>query len=254
MNLTEYIKEKRIKKDLLFMAHLVCGFPDFQTNKEIIQIMVEMGVDIIELQIPFSEPIADGPTILKANQLSLMGGTKVKDCLDLMKEVSTQYSIPFLFMTYYNILFCRGIDIFCQETKKAGGKGLIIPDLPHEEGEDYLKSCQANGLSPILLMTVNSPPERLRKIAEAGNGFFYCVARRGVTGRKTQFSEETITFLKRCRQATELPLAVGLGISRREDFAFLQGKVDIAVIGSAILRVFEKGGLSALRNFLKEFQ
>ena len=139
MNLTEYIREKRKTKEILFMAHLVCGYPDFEANKEIIRIMVEMGVDLIELQIPFSEPIADGPVILKANQLSLERGTRVGDCLSLMKEVSNQYPIPFLFMTYYNILFSRNVDTFVRETRQAGGSGLIVPDITPEEGEEYLQ-------------------------------------------------------------------------------------------------------------------
>jgi tryptophan synthase alpha chain len=254
MNLTEYIRNKRKTKEILLMAHLVCGYPDFQANREVIRIMVEMGVDLIELQIPFSEPMADGPVILKANQLSLQRGTRVCDCLALMNEVSRDYPVPFLFMTYYNILFSRGVETFCREAGQAGGTGLIVPDIPPEEAEEYLKACRTSSLSPILLMTVNSSLERLRLIAEAGDGFFYCVARRGVTGPKTHFTTETEEFLDRCRQVTDLPLAVGLGISRREDFAFLQGKADIAVIGSAILRVIEQGGYQALQGFLKGLQ
>jgi tryptophan synthase alpha chain len=250
MNLTEYIREKRKTKKILFMAHLVCGYPDFEVNREIIRIMVEMGVDLIELQIPFSEPIADGPVILKANQLSLERGTRVRDCLSLMKEVSSKYPIPFLFMTYYNILFSRGVDTFVRETQQAGGSGLIVPDITPEEGEEYLQSCRKYAVSPILLMTPATDPQRLRLIAEAGDGFFYCVARKGVTGAKTHLSEETIEFIQRCRQATDLPLAVGLGISSREDFEYLTGRVDIAVIGSAILRTIEQGGYQALKIFL----
>ena len=251
MNLTEYIREKRKTKKILFMTHLVCGYPDFETNREIVRIMVDAGVDLIELQIPFSEPIADGPVILRANQLSLQQGTRVADCLSFMKEVSTQYPIPFLFMTYYNILFSRKVDNFCREAEQAGASGLIVPDIPLEEGAEYLKACSDFHLSPILLMTINSSPERLRLIAKAGEGFFYCVARKGVTGPKTHFTQQTIDFIQRCHKATDLPLAVGLGISKREDFDFLQGKVDIAVIGSAIIRVFEQGGYEALRSFLK---
>jgi len=253
MNLTEYIREKRKTKKILFMAHLVCGYPDFETNREIVRIMVETGVDLIELQIPFSEPIADGPVILRANQLSLQKGTRVADCLSLMKEVSTQHPIPFLFMTYYNILFSRKVGTFCQEAEQAGASGLIVPDIPPdpEEGAEYLKACRKFHLSPILLMTINSSPERLRLIAKAGEGFFYCVARKGVTGPKTHFTTQTTNFIQRCHKATDLPLAVGLGITKREDFDFLQGKVDIAVIGSAVIRVFEQGGYKALRSFLQ---
>ncbi|MEW6380765.1 MAG: tryptophan synthase subunit alpha [bacterium] len=252
MNLTEYIREKRKTKDILCMAHLVCGYPDFAANKEVIRIMVEMGVDLIELQIPFSEPTADGPMILKANQLSLQRGTRVRDCLSLMREVSSQYPIPFLFMTYYNILFSRGVDAFVQETRQAGGVGFIIPDIPPEEGEEYFNACHNNYISPILLMTPTTSPQRLSLIAEAGDGFFYCVARKGVTGAQTHLSQETDEFIRRCRKVTDLPLAMGLGISRREDLDYLRGKVDIAVIGSAILRTFEQGGYQALQSFLEK--
>lgn len=251
MKLTEYIQNKKKNKDILLMAHLVCGFPDFGTNRTLIRLMVESGVDLIELQIPFSEPTADGPIILKANQLSLQSGTHVADCFSLMSEVSAQYPIPFLFMTYYNILFTRGVAPFCRETKQAGGTGLIIPDLPIEESQDYVAACRSQGISPIFLMTVNSSLERLKLIAQTGDGFFYCVARRGVTGPKTNFSEETTNFLHRCREVTDLPLAVGLGVSQPEDLDYLKDKADIAVIGSALLRAFEQGGSCAVQSLLE---
>lgn len=254
MNLTEYIRKKRKAKDILFMAHLVCGYPDFETNREVIRIMTQLGVDLIELQIPFSEPIADGPVILRANQISLQQGTRLNDCLALMTEVSNQYPIPFLFMTYYNILYHKGLDAFCQQARQSGASGLIVPDITPDEGEEYLAACRKVDISPILLMTVNSSPERLKLIAGAGSGFFYCVARRGVTGPKTIFSQETTAFINRCREATDLPLAVGLGITSRGDFAYLQGKVDIAVIGSAILKTFEQKGYQGLQDFLRGLQ
>lgn len=247
--LEDYIRERHREKGILLMAHVVAGYPDLEKSFQLVEAAVRAGVDLMELQIPFSEPIADGPVILKANQSALAAGVKVDDCLRFAERVTAAYSIPFLFMTYYNIVFRRGEERFFAEARQAGIKGTIVPDLPPEEGESYLAAAAANRIDPIFIFAPTSSRQRLAHLARFGRGFFYCVARRGVTGAATTFSEEVSSFLSRCRRETELPLAVGFGLSSREDVEFLRGKAEVAVVGSKALRILEEGGVGPVADF-----
>jgi tryptophan synthase alpha chain len=250
MQLADQLREARSKKEILLMTHLVLGYPSLTVNREVIGQMVANGVDIIELQIPFSEPMADGPMIIKANQEAIAGGTKVADCLAFAAEMAAQYDIPFLFMTYYNILFKYGLKDFLLKTKEIGIRGCIIPDLPPEEGEEYLRLSRELELAPIQIFAPTSTEERMRILAGHGEGFIYCVARRGVTGSKTDFDASFDAYLARCRRATNLPLAVGFGISTREDVKILTGKADLAVIGTATIRLVAEKGAAAVGSFI----
>lgn len=232
------------------MTHLVLGYPSFDVNREVIRQMVDNGVDLIELQIPFSEPVADGPVILKANQDALGGGIKVRDCLAFAAEVAKEHDIPFLFMTYYNILFKYGLESFVNKAAEIGIRGFIIPDLPPEEGVEYLQLVSRKGIAPIQIFAPTSTPERMRFLADNGAGFIYCVARRGVTGTKTDFDAGFNDYISQCREATDLPLAVGFGIRDRDDVLMLEGKVDIAVIGSETIRLVDDRGAEAVGPFI----
>jgi len=250
MKLEEYLRARKRDREILLMTHLVLGYPSFEINRQVIDQMVTNGVDLIELQIPFSEPVADGPLIVKANQDSLATGTRVKDCLEFAAEVSEAYDIPFLFMTYYNILFKFGVEKFFQKAVEIGIKGFIVPDLPPEEGAEFLALADKYEIAPILIYAPTSTEERMRELATHARGFIYCVARRGVTGQQTDFTSDFETYLSRCHQATNLPLAVGFGISSRDDVKYLAGKADIAVIGTATIRLVEERGPEAVGPFI----
>lgn len=237
-------------KDILLMTHLVLGYPSLEVNRKVIKQMVENGVDIIELQIPFSEPVADGPVILRANQEAIAGGVKVKDCLNFAAEMTATYAIPFLFMTYYNILFKYGVENFIKKAREIGIKGFIVPDLPPEEGADYLALANKYDISPIQIFAPTSTDERMRFLAKQGSGLIYCVARKGVTGKKTSFDDDFSTYMQRCRNATDLPLAVGFGISTKEDVDSLRGKADLAVIGTATINLVDEKGPEAVGPFV----
>lgn len=249
--LKTYIEDRLKEKDILLMTHIVLGYPNIEDSFNIIKAMVEGGVDLMELQIPFSEPIADGPVILHANQKALEAGATVKDCLAFAKDVTKTFDIPFLFMTYYNILFKYGVNRFASEMAKGGLKGAIIPDLPPEEGQDYLQAMGANDLAPIYIYSPTTSDDRMKYIASFAKGFVYCVARRGVTGADTAFSETLGTYLGRCRQATALPLALGFGVKDKHDIDFLKGKADIAVIGTQTIRLVDKEGVGAVEGFIR---
>jgi tryptophan synthase alpha chain len=250
--LEDYIRSRRKAKKILLMTHIVIGYPSLEASFEIVRTMVAAGVDLMELQIPFSEPIADGPVILKANQQALANGITVDQCLDFGRRAARQFPIPFLYMTYYNILFKHGVGRFADGIKDAGLHGAIVPDLPPEEAGDYLEAMGRHALSPIFIYSPTTSDARMKTIARVADGFVYCVDRKGVTGDQTEFSRQIGDYLGRCRAATTLPLALGFGVKDKADVEFLTGKADIAVIGSQTLRVVEDAGVQAMEQFIRQ--
>ena len=251
MALEMVLRNKLKEKDILLMTHIVLGYPSLEDSFRIVETMVDSGVDLMELQIPFSEPIADGPVIVRANQQALERGASVEACLDLAERVVREFDIPFLIMTYYNILFRYGVNNFVSAITKKGLQGAIIPDLPPEEGHDYLEAMQAHDLAPILIFSPATSDKRMRYLNSFGRGFIYCVARKGVTGADTNFSSGLESYLVRCRRASGLPLAVGFGIKGRADVDFLKGKADIAVIGTETIRLVEEQGIASVGGFIR---
>jgi len=251
MGLEHYIRERLKEKDILLMTHIVLGYPSITESLGIIEAMVRAGVDIMELQIPFSEPIADGPVILRANHEALKRGTTVRECLDTAQRAAASFDIPFLIMTYYNIPFTYGVERFAAALKERGLKGAIIADLPPEEGEEYLRAMEEQDLAPIFIFSPKTPEKRMRAIASHCRGFVYCAARKGVTGARSDFSRDLQSYLDRCRRATRLPLAVGFGVQTKEDIHFLKGKAEVAVIGTRTLQVMETQGIDAVGAFLQ---
>jgi tryptophan synthase alpha chain len=249
--LESYLKKRLKETEILLMTHIVIGYPTFEDSLQLTATMVDAGVDLMELQIPFSEPIADGPVILHANQKALTGGATVKKCLDFAARVAGKFPIPFLFMSYYNILFKYGVAEFAAKTAGCGLKGAIVPDLPPEEGTQYVEAMAANKLAPIFIFSPTTDDARMRLIADHARGFVYCVARKGVTGLDTAFSSQLEHYLSRCRAATDLPLALGFGVKDRADVQFLKGKADIAVIGTRTLNLMDREGIGAVGGFLR---
>ena len=249
--LESYIKNRLNEKEILLMTHIVLGYPSFDESFKVIKTMVEAGVDIMELQIPFSEPTADGPVIVRANQEALDSGATVDKCLALARKAAKAFDIPFLIMTYYNIPFKYGIDRFAALMSDSGLKGAIIADIPPEEGGDYLAAMSKHDLDPILIFSPTTSHERMKYIASFARGFIYCVARKGVTGKDTDFSDELSTYLLKCRDVTRLPLAVGFGIKQKTDVDFLKGKADIAVIGTRSINIMEQEGIAAVGDFIR---
>ena len=249
--LESYIKDRRKEKDILLMTHIVMGYPSFEDSFEIVKQMVEAGVDLIELQIPFSEPMADGPVILKANQKALEKGSTVQKCFEFAQKAAKEFSIPFLFMSYANIPFKYGMEKFSDKMARIDLKGAIVPDLPPEEGADYISAMKKNNLDPIYIFSPETSDERLLYLSSFASGFVYCLARKGVTGKETAFSDDLAAYLSRCRKATNLPLAVGFGVKEKADIDYLKGKADIAVIGSQTIRIVEEKGAAAAKDFIR---
>lgn len=235
------------------MAHVVIGYPTLRETERIVGALVRGGAAKIELQIPFSDPVADGPVIAAANDLALKNGLTQQQCLTFAQKITRGFpQIEFYFMSYYNPILAFGLEKFVSETAKVGLNGFIIPDLPFEESAKFSKVCRELGLDFIPIVAPNTPPIRLRKIVVSHYGFVYCASRLGVTGRPTAFDLKLKKFLTRVQKFTTCPLAIGFGVSRHSDVAAIQkAGGSIAVVGSAIIRVHEKGGVSAVERLVK---
>ncbi len=252
MGLQAYIEQRKQSKDLLVMAHVVCGYPSFAANMEALEIMAEAGVDLVELQFPFSEPSADGPLFVKANEQSLKAGTTVDQCFEFMKLASERFAFKILMMGYYNTAFKMGEDVFVKRIQEAGGVGYILPDLPVEESDNLHRLSAEAGIEPIILMTPTSSEKRLAQLGAASRGMVYVVARRGVTGSKTNMGDDVTSLVARCRQHTSVPIGVGFGISSKADLDALRGSADLAIIGTAALKTWEASGATGLKTFFKD--
>jgi len=247
-----YIRDRLRRKPLLLMAHAVAGYPSLDANRAMLESMEEAGVDLVELQLPFSEPIADGPSFVRANQEAIEAGMRREAYFELMTWAASRFSFPLLFMGYYNSVYRMGEDAFCRRLAGAGAKGFIVADLPPEEGRGLNESARAVGLDPILILAPTSSDERLAKISRQASGFIYCVARKGVTGRRTDISAGVGDFLARARRASPLPLGLGFGLKTAEDVRRVRGMADIAIVGTACLEAWEREGREGYQRFLKE--
>ena len=252
MALQSFLAERKKDKDLLVMAHVVCGYPSFEANMQELEIMAEAGVDLVELQFPFSEPSADGPLFVNANEQSLKAGTTVEDCFEFMRQASERFPFQLLMMGYYNTVFKMGEETFVKRLKAAGGVGYILPDLPVEESANLHRMSEDAGIEPIILMTPTSSDKRLAQLGAVSRGLVYVVARKGVTGSKTNMGDDVLALIDRCRQHTNVPIGVGFGISGKQDMDFLRGSADMAIVGTAALKTWEESGADGLRKFFAE--
>lgn len=256
MNLIDkQLRKIELEKRSGLMTHVVVGYPSLPATESLIKIMEHAGADFIELQIPFSDPLADGPAIMKACEKALRNGVKVKDAFELANRLSKQVEIPLLFMAYYNTVFKYGTEKFCQDAKESGISGLIIPDISIEEEhqEHFIKYCRRAGLKNIRVVSPVSTAERLKKNARVASGFVYCTARQGVTGAREKLDYRVVSFLKRVRKNFTIPIAVGFGISRQEHIKQLSPYADIAVVGSAIIDIINKSKRNNFEENVEKF-
>jgi tryptophan synthase alpha chain len=219
--------------NLQIMSHAVVGFPSLEENEKAIAGLVEAGVNLIELQVPFSDPVADGHTLVNACYDALKQGGSVRATLDLAEKVCAAHpQTTFILMSYINPIFRYGLQALFEKAAAVGIKGMIIPDWPVEEIEPWLPTLDKLGLAPILMVTPNTAPERIEKIAKASRGMIYVVSRMGVTGHQTQWGEAFQAYIAKIRQYSDLPLAVGFGVRAIDDLNALQGKAEVAAFCS----------------------
>lgn len=239
---------KKGKKALV--PFVTAGFPKRDFTPEIVWGLADSGADMVELGIPFSDPLADGQTIQASSQIALQGGVGLKDIFKMTEKIRQGTELPLLLMGYFNPLFTYGLENFARDASDAGIDGLIIPDLPPEEGQALSKACRARKLSLIYLIAPTTPPKRISKIASASADFSYCVSVTGVTGERKNLSADIKDFLLSVRMKSRKPFVVGFGFSTPEQVREVGRLADGVVVGSAVVRMFleEKNQKVALRK------
>lgn len=223
------------------VAYVTCGDPDLTTTRDVILAAIEAGADVIELGVPFSDPLADGPVIQRASERAIKHGTSLSQVLKLAAEIREHsQAVGLVVFSYLNPILRMGMAKFCSVARYAGVDGALITDLPVEEAGEYLRQMEKNNLAPVFLAAPTSTDARLRRVAGASRGFVYAVSRTGVTGARQQMPEDAAALVARIRSYTELPVAVGFGISTPEQFRAVGKFADAAVIGSAIVQIIEQ--------------
>lgn len=235
---------KAFENGKAFIPFITCGDPDLETTAKIVREAVANGADLIELGIPFSDPTAEGPVIQGANIRALKGGVTTDKVFDLVRELRKDVTVPMVFMTYSNVVFSYGADKFISTCKEIGINGLILPDLPYEEKEEFLPQCKKYGVDLISLIAPTSE-NRIAMIAKEADGFIYLVSSLGVTGTRSEISTDLKSIVDVIRQNSSVPCAIGFGISTPEQAKKMADIADGAIVGSAIIKIIEQYGKDA---------
>ena len=222
------------------MAYITCGDPDLETSREVALATIGAGADVVELGVPFSDPVADGPVIQRASERALSHGTTLGGVLGIAKQIREKTNAGLIIFSYLNPILQLGLDRFCTAAAAAGVDGALVTDLPVEEASDYLRAMKAHKLAPVFLAAPTSTDERLRAIAKCSRGFVYAISRTGITGARQEVAGDAQALVERLRAHTKLPIAVGFGVSTPEQFAEVGRFADAAVVGSAIVQCIEK--------------
>lgn len=223
------------------VAYLTAGDPDLPTTREIALAAIDAGADVLELGVPFSDPLADGPVIQRASERAVKNGTTLSNVLALAADLRRERPhAGLVIFSYFNPVLRFGLERFCAAAKEAGVDGVLITDMIVEEADEYLEHLHRHRLAPIFLAAPTSPDERLRRIAQASQGFVYAISRTGITGTQQTLASDAEGLVRRLRKFTDLPIAVGFGVSNAEHFATVGEFADAAVIGSAIVALIEQ--------------
>jgi tryptophan synthase alpha chain len=252
----EVLARTRAQGRAALVGYLPVGFPDVAGSIEAMVAMVEAGVDVVEIGVPYTDPLMDGPVIAHAADVALQQGTRLKDVFTAVRAVA-EAGAPALVMTYWNPVLRYGVDRFAEDLAKAGGSGLITPDLIPDEGADWMAAADRHGLDHVFLVAPSSTQQRLRTTALACSGFVYAASSMGVTGARTTVGDAAEVLVTRARQMTDLPICVGLGVSTGAQAAQVAAFADGVIVGSALVRclsdaVSPAGGLTAIRTLTAE--
>jgi len=230
----------RATGEMGIVSYITAGDPSLTATLKFVLALAEAGSSVIELGVPFSDPLADGPTIQRASERALKEGTTLQRVLDLVRDVRNSSQVPLVLFSYYNPIFQMGLERFASAASLAGADGVLVTDLTPEEADDHLRIMRSHQLDTIFLAAPTSDDERLQKISAASSGFLYLISRTGVTGAKDMLPDDLPSLLRRTRQFTDLPVAVGFGISLPGHVSVLGGLADAAVVGSALVSEIEK--------------
>ena len=232
---------------------ITAGDPDIETTRELLFALARAGADVIELGVPFSDPIADGPVIQRASQRALLNETSVAQILTLVADVRKEFAVPIVVFSYLNPLLQFGLDCFASEAARAGVDGVLLTDLPAGEASEFAQALSSHSLDLIRLVAPTSTDQRLETIAAGASGFIYAVSRTGVTGKTTESSEEAEKLVGRVRQVSDLPVAVGFGITNAKQVGDVWRYAEAAVVGSAIVAEIERAGSTDVAQRVEEF-
>ncbi|MBI2829825.1 MAG: tryptophan synthase subunit alpha [Chloroflexi bacterium] len=234
------------------IPYVTVGYPSIEATLKIVPLLAECGCDIVELGIPFSDPLADGVTIQNASFQALQNGVTPEICLEVASQLRQKVTIPLVFMTYFNPVFNYGLEKFCRAARNSGIDGLIIPDMPPEEGSELEALTRKQGLDLIYLLAPTSPEERIRMVAEKSRGFIYLVSVTGVTGARSKLPPDLEEFIVKVRQLARQPLCIGFGISTPEQAKRVARLADGVIVGSRLIQLMEAEGdfVSKVRNFV----
>ena len=237
------------------MAHMIAGFRSIDESEHVAKALAQGGADIIELQIPFSDPMADGPTIAVACEEALAKGTTIADAIALTKKISI-LGKPVAVMSYLNPVFRTGISIFVKKIAEAGAGALIIPDCPFdsEEGQALLSACKECDIYFVPVVSPGVPKERLEQLTVHSRSFVYCTTRQGITGASSEFSKDLADFVAEAKKIFDLPIAVGFGVKSREDIESLGKIADIIIAGSVFVNVIKKDGVTAVEKMIRQLR
>ena len=251
----EKFNELSSKKEKALVSYIMAGYPSENATLIAVRVLVKGGADIIELGFPFSDPIADGPTIQKASTGSLNNGIKIEKFFKLVKKIRKETNIPLILMTYTNILYKQGYQKFIKHAKNAGIDGIILPDMAIEEAKEYLSAAKSQKMDTIFLVSPNTRKSRLEKIAKATSGFLYMVAVFGTTGIQTKIHQYTIDALKSTkRSVTSIPVGIGFGISNEKNVKkYVSAGADAVIVGSANIKIMENMPISKLEKEIYSF-
>jgi len=222
------------------VAYITCGDPSLEVSRDVALAAIDAGADVIELGVPFSDPVADGPVIQRASERALQHGTDLAGVIDVARQIRQQSKSGLIIFSYLNPILQFGLDNFCVAASAAGVDGALVTDLPVEEAHDYLRAMKAHKLAPVFLAAPTSTDERLRVVAKHSRGFVYAISRTGITGTRQEVADDAQSLVQRLRGFTKLPIAVGFGVSTPEQFAEVGQFADAAVIGSAIVQRTEQ--------------
>jgi tryptophan synthase alpha chain len=239
VTIAQTFAQLRQRDELAFIPYQTAGFPSLRESLENLRLLAENGADLLELGIPFCDPIADGPTIQYASHVALEGGVSLRAALDALKDI--ELPCPLVLMSYINPLLAFGRERLFPAVRDAGAAGLIIPDLPAEEADDWLAAAREHEISLVFLLAPTSTPERIRRVAELTDGFIYAVSLTGTTGAREQLAPGLPGFLKKIKGATDKPVAVGFGISRPQQIRALRGAAEGVVVASRIIEAIHRG-------------
>jgi tryptophan synthase alpha chain len=237
--------ELRRAGELGLVAYITAGDPSLSATREIVLAAADAGADVVELGVPFSDPVADGPVIQRASERALRAGTTLAAVIDLVADLRRSTEVPLVLFSYFNPILQIGLEDFARRAADAGADGVLATDLTPEEATEYRQALRAAGLDTIFLAAPTTPDERLARIAAVSSGFLYLISRTGVTGQRDQLPEDLTALVSRVRRATALPLAVGFGLSQPEHLRALVGKVEAAVVGSALVSEIERAPSAA---------